>query len=835
MAHATSPGRLGTFAGVFTPSILTILGIILFLRTGFVVGNAGLVRALVIVAIANLVSVLTSFSLAAISTNIEVRGGGDYYLISRTLGLEFGGAIGVVLFLAQSVSIAFYAIGFGEAVASVFGTDAGWVVQIIAAVAIGALFFLAWAGADVASRFQFAIMGILFLALVAFYVGAFRSYDGELLRSGLDAPAGGLGFWAVFAIFFPAVTGFTQGVSMSGDLRDPGKSLPRGTFIAVGLSMLVYFSVVVLLAGNATSEVLIGETDVMNSIAVPGFLIDAGVIAATLSSAMASFLGAPRILQSLASDKIFPILNPFAKGVGSMNNPRRGVLLALVVALATVALGDLNAIAPVVSMFFLISYGLLNYATYFEARAKSPSFRPRFRFYNKRLSLWGAGACLIAMLAINVWAGVAAVAVLAGIYQYLVRTDRPDRWVDATHSHHFQRAKESITALAAEPESARNWRPQILAFSADPERRARLLRFAAWLEGDSGLTAAIHIVQGDGITARRKRESEQEALEAQIADLGLGVHARAVLASDGMEALPVVVQSFGLGSLRANTALFGWPEASSPESKMLYIDALRDVNRLGVNVVTTSTDAVRWRALEARPSKERRIDVWWNGDDDTSRLALLGAYLFTRTEFWSQSKIRVISSSVDDIPPEQVAARLLAVLEAARIRAVPEVLEYADPVALTRACAESALVLLPMRIQRDRILGPFDAPLDDLVGSLPVTAGILAGAPIDLVAGPESGTPAQLAAAEEALDDAEARLRALEDERSRIAAEADELRTAAAGRDADLLRRLSQVEIRQARVERRALSARARVDAAKAEIAALRIAEPGNGPTRGGG
>lgn len=825
MSAVTTPtktgGRLGTFSGVFTPSILTILGIILFLRTGFVVGNAGLLKALLLIGVANLVSILTSFSLAAISTNIEVKGGGDYYLISRTLGVEFGGAIGIVLFLAQSVSIAFYAIGFGEAVVSLFNVESTLLVQAVAALAVGALFLLAWAGADVASRFQFVVMAFLFAALVSFYVGAVRGADSAILQSGLNAPPGALGFWVVFAIFFPAVTGFTQGVSMSGDLRDPGKSLPRGTFIAVGLSLVVYVTVAILLAANAVPAALIDDTGVMRSVSAVGVLIDAGVIAATLSSAMASFLGAPRILQSLAGDKVFPFLNPFAKGFGETNNPRRGVLLSLVVALATVALGNLNAIAPVVSMFFLISYGLLNYATYFEARAKSPSFRPRFRFFDKRISLMGAVTCLGVMMAINVWAGIAAVVVLLGIYQYLRRSDRPDRWVDASHSHHFQRAKESIAALTAEPESARNWRPQILAFSADPERRARLIQFATWLEGDSGLTAAIRIVEGDGIRGRRSTEVEQEALEDQIRELGVDVHARAVLATDGMEALPVVVQSFGIGSVRANTALFGWPENGDPERRRLYVDALQDVYRLGVNVVSVSSDPARWNAMAIRPAKERRIDVWWTGHDDTSRLALLAAYLFTRTGPWAQCKIRVLSSSVDDIPPEEVKAELVQVLEAARIRAVPEVLEYPDPNTLATACRDAALVLVPMRIRQGVILGPFDVPLDEQLPNLPMTAAIRAGAPIDLVAGPESGLPGQISAAEDLVAEAEARLRALESDQEKLQDRVAELRNADAAFDADELEQLAIAEEQLARITRRALIARSRADGAKAEVARL--------------
>ncbi|MCA8973677.1 MAG: amino acid permease, partial [Planctomycetes bacterium] len=334
---AASPGHLGTFAGVFTPSILTILGIILFLRLGFVVGKAGLGSALLIIALANTVSVLTSWSLAAIATNFKVKGGGDYYLISRTLGPQFGGAIGITLFLAQSVSIAFYAIGFAEGVGAVVTVE--WLPpRAIAALAIVPLFALAWLGSDWATRFQFVIMAVLGAAIVVFVVGAATRFDAGNMAANWQ-PVGEMPFWVIFALFFPAVTGFTQGVSMSGDLKDPARSLPIGTFAAVGLSMIVYFGVALLFAGAMKGGDLIKDYDAMRRVASWPWVITAGVFAATLSSALASFLGAPRILQALANDRLFPFLAPFAKADRRSGNPRRAVLLASAIAFLTVALG----------------------------------------------------------------------------------------------------------------------------------------------------------------------------------------------------------------------------------------------------------------------------------------------------------------------------------------------------------------------------------------------------------------------------------------------------------------------------------------------------------------
>ncbi len=759
---STNGGTLGTFAGVFTPSLLTILGIILFLRLGFVVGNAGLTGALMIIGIATAISVLTSISLAAIATNIEVKGGGDYYLISRTLGSGFGGAIGIVLFLAQSVSIGFYAIGFGEALSSIVGFESAAAPQVVAALAVLALFGLAWAGADVASKFQSVIFVLLMLALISFYAGAFTDASAERLADNMTAQTGSLGFWAVFAIFFPAVTGFTQGVSMSGDLKDAGKSLPTGTFSAVGISTVVYITVAFLLASNLHGTDLITDTGAMGRVAKVGWLIDVGVVAATLSSSMASFLGAPRILQSLASDRVFGFLDSFAKGVGESNNPRRAVLLSFGIALGTIAAGDLNAIAPIVSMFFLISYGLLNYATYYEARAASPSFRPRFKFFSKYASLAGALSCVGAMLAISPAAGAVAIAVLVGIRSYLSKKTA-DRWVDASHSHHFQRAKESLRALPSEGQHGRNWRPTVLTFSADPARRARLLQFAAWMEGGSGLAAAFSIISGTGVRARREAAAEQVELETQIAQLGLDVHPRAVVAANGIKDLPLIVQSFGIGQVRANTVLFGWQETPGEDRRAHYVAALRDITRLGVNAVTVSTDALRWGGWERTQAKKRRIDIWWT-DDDASRLALLVAYLCTRTEDWSRATIRVVAPAE---PHEAAATTVLlkAMLERVRIDAEVTTLPSTDQATLLEAVKDASMVFAPIRLGRGQLLDKWDREVDDLLSKLPLTAGFVSAAPVDLEAGPDSGRPGSIVAAEDAvaraltrLNDAEAKV-----------------------------------------------------------------------------
>jgi amino acid transporter len=759
-----SAGRLGTFAGVFTPSVLTILGIILFLRLGYVVGSAGLARGLIIIALANTISVLTSISLSAVATNLKVRGGGDYYLISRTLGLEFGGSIGLVLFLAQSVSIAFYCIGFAEAVAAFFPGIPPVAVQLIAAGAVAFLFIFAWQGADWATRFQFGVMALLVAALVSFFVGGIRSWDSALLAANWAAPENGVPFWLLFAIFFPAVTGFTQGVSMSGDLADPGKSIPVGTFLAVGLSIVVYFCVAVLFAAAMPNSRLSADYGAMKTVSAVGFFIDAGVIAATLSSAMASFMGAPRILQSLAADRIFSVLTPFASVSQPSGNPRRGVLLSAGIAFVTIALGQLNLVASVVSMFFLISYGLLNYATYFEAKTQSPSFRPRFKWFSPPLSLLGFVICLGAMMAIDLKSGAAAIALLVAVHQYLKRTAGPARWADSARSHHLQQVRQHLLAAGEDPAHARDWRPQLLVFTQDPERRTALLTFAAWIEGGSGFTEAVQIIEGEGAAARKAQASAHQELAEAIASGRHAMFPLTIFASDYTQAMGILIQSSGIGPLRPNTVVVNWmgesAKAFSGIGAYHYVKNLRLIFRQGKNLVILRMDGESWNRLLAAERAERRIDVWWQGDA-TSRLMLLLAHLMTRNEPWDKTTLRVLTQG-DGRLIEAERATLEKKLEDIRIDADARIVSDFDAETIVQQSADAAFVFLPMNIQENRILDPTGKSFERSLPRLPVSAVVMAAEDIDLDAAPEEGLAAQIARAADDLEAARKKAAAAE-------------------------------------------------------------------------
>jgi len=521
--------QFGTFGGVFTPSILTILGVIMFMRANFVVGEAGIFYAVVILLIAKSITFLTSLSIGAISTNMQVRGGGAYFMISRVLGPEFGGAIGIALFWALALSVPFYILGFTEALVRSFPALEPH-FQAIAFAGAAIFFIIAYVGANWAIRTQYVIMAILFLAIVTFLAGAAAQFSWATFEANLEPhftpvdpkdPASPLyTFWLVFAIYFPAVTGIDAGVNMSGDLKDPGRSIPRGTLAAVGVGFLIYLGQILVCGGayprlsEAGPDLITRPYQCLRDSALFGltFLVSAGVFAATLSSALGSYLAAPRVLQAVSRDPVLPFLRPFGKGTRLGDEPRRALILVGVITAAVLFWagnesegGALNAVAAVVTMFFLFSYGTINLAAFIEGAGGNPSFRPRFKFFHWATGLAGALGCVSVALLINLEAAVAAGLLVAGLVWYVRRQQLRSTFGDARRGFLYRTVRDNLIRMADMQEDPRNWRPTVLVFSGNPETREILVSYGVWLEAGRGIVLLAHILPGafEDLAARR--------------------------------------------------------------------------------------------------------------------------------------------------------------------------------------------------------------------------------------------------------------------------------------------------------------------------------------------
>ena len=348
--------KFGTFGGVFTPSILTILGVIMYLRLPWIAGQAGLLVTIGIVLLAHLISVTTGLSVSSIATDKKVKAGGTYYMISRSLGLPIGGTLGLALFVGLSFSVSLYLIGFAESFLSYWGFEVTKnSIRIAGTIILISVTVVTFISTSLAIKTQYFIMTAIILSLLSIVFGNHSYTPTEPLINSISTAAP---FIVLFGIFFPAVTGFEAGVSMSGDLQDPKKSIPVGTITAIAIGLVVYIALAFFFSYSVSSDLLVNDPNALLKISLIPELVIAGIWGATLSSAFGSILGAPRILQATSTDKITHKF--FAKGFGPLNEPRNALLLTFIIAEAGILVGDLDVIASIVSMFFITTYGFLN-------------------------------------------------------------------------------------------------------------------------------------------------------------------------------------------------------------------------------------------------------------------------------------------------------------------------------------------------------------------------------------------------------------------------------------------------------------------------------------------
>ncbi|MEO1404191.1 MAG: Na-K-Cl cotransporter [Cyanobacteria bacterium J06635_1] len=646
---------LGTFGGVFTPSILTILGVIMYLRFGWVVGHMGLWQTLLIVTIATSITFVTGLSISAIATDQVVRAGGAYYMISRSLGIETGGAVGLPLYFAQAFSVALYTIGFAESVVKVFGGNQT-LVALITTLLITAL---ALKSAEIAIKAQYFIMVAIVLSLISLAFG----HTVPLTELPVPEEPGSVGFWAVFAVFFPAVTGIMAGVNMSGDLKDPSKSIPTGTLAAVGVGYIIYMLIPLLLFWRADPETLVAEELVMQRIAFWGPSILLGVWGATLSSAIGSILGAPRILQALARDSILPKrLRWLGQGEGPSDEPRLGTLFTLGIALAVVGLGDLNLIAPVLSMFFLTTYMVLNVAAGIEAFLQSPSYRPTFKvpWY---VSILGALGCIVVMFLINAVATVIAALIVLGVYLWLERQEIRTTWGDVRQGIWLSLLRVGLFNIDDSPDP-KNWRPHLLVLSGAPTRRWHLIEMATALTHGRGLVTVASVLPS-GSRDLAQQETMGNTIREYLERKGIQAFVKLIAAPDPFAGAEQLIEAYGIGPLVPNTVLLGDTETPDPEIQQRYYNIIAKCHQAKRNVIIFRSQPDNIEALYRRQPK--RIDVWWGGLQANGGLMLILAYLLRSSWQWRSADIYLKLVVSDETAAQAAEANLETLIETVRI------------------------------------------------------------------------------------------------------------------------------------------------------------------------
>ena len=658
-------GGLGTFIGVFTPTLLTILGVIMYLRVGWLVGNMGLLLTLSIVVLANLVTLTTTLSFSSIATNRRIGIGGAYNIISRNLGLEIGGAIGLPLFLSQAFSVTLYAFGLAESVRFIFP---GVPVVPAAFVIVLGIGVLASRGSAIALKVQLPLLFLVALSLLALIVGSAFNPVSDLPP--VARSTGEVEYWVAFAIFFPAVTGVMAGLGLSGDLRDPKASIPLGSISAVLLGFAVYVTIPIVLFFGADAQSLRDDPMIWVSIAPLGaWLILPALWGAIFSSAVGSMLGAPRTLQALALDHLAP--KQLARTMGPQREPILGLVVTMIIALAACLLGGLDRVAPIVTMFFLTVYGTVNLVAAFASLSGEISWRPTLRI-PWIASLTAGIACIVVMFLISPLAAVAALSAELVVWFILARKERTTAWGDARRGLYEALMQWALVRISAHPMTARSWRPHILIFVKKIERSLDLVHYGRWFAQGRGIVTICELVEADSASEGFDTQTRRQEMESFLKQEGVVAFAETDVVSNIEDGLVSVAQANGMGGLNSNTLLMGWP--SKQEELERALRSLRSFSQLGKSLILGRIDTSR---MPVAP-RDREIHVWWGGLQRNGDLMLLLAYLLSRNAEWRGAQLVVTSLASSELMREKTQKHLDELLPELRINARSEVLMKPD-------------------------------------------------------------------------------------------------------------------------------------------------------------
>ena len=697
MARLMSKQKFGT-APVFFTAISTILGAIMFLRFGFAVGMVGLAGTIGIILIGHAVTIPTAMAIAEIATNQKVEGGGEYYIISRSFGLVIGSTIGIALYLSQAISVAFYIMAFTEAfrplVSWVLDSQpllpwARWLLEQPQTVGLPALMLLTvlilTKGADLGMKVLYTVVFTLGVALVAFFVGQtdyaaansvdfFNSYTASVAETaagieeitdpaGVDTvylPGGAvearaaqppapapdlpqLSFFTVFAIIFPAFTGMTAGVGLSGDLRDPGRSIPLGTLAATIGGMVIYFFMAWKLAASAPPEALADTSRlVMADIAWQGWwVVPLGLAAATISSALGSILVAPRTLQAIAADKIFPapaINTWIARGKGENAEPYNASLITVVVAAFFILLGALDSVAEIISMFFMVTYGSLCLISFLNHFAADPSYRPRFRS-KWFVSLFGALACFGLMFFMNSTYAALAVVLIGLLYVYIAYAN-PDKRSMALifQGVIFQFSRRlQIFLQKADKEEKKSWRPSVIAASDATFERLGAFDLLRWLSQKYGFGTYLHYVNG---YLSHEKSEESAVIKERIIRMAEATDSRiyvdTIVSPSYTSAIAQIVQFPGIAGTENNLLLLEYSKNRNAGLTEI-IDNFKLIKSVDFNVGILGLS-------ERGFGLKKTIHVWITRSHyESANLMILLAYVLTGHPDWQDAEIKLFA------------------------------------------------------------------------------------------------------------------------------------------------------------------------------------------------
>ncbi|XP_075365786.1 solute carrier family 12 member 3 isoform X1 [Mycteria americana] len=750
-APTPEPVRFGWVKGVMIRCMLNIWGVILYLRLPWITAQAGIALTWLIILMSVTVTTITGLSISAISTNGKVKSGGTYFLISRSLGPELGGSIGLIFAFANAVAVAMHTVGFAETVRDLLQEHNSLIVdptndiRIIGVITVTVLLGISLAGMEWEAKAQILFFLVILVSFINYLVGTvipattekqakgFFSYRADIFAQNFvpswRGPEGS--FFGLFSIFFPSATGILAGANISGDLKDPAVAIPKGTLMAIFWTTMSYLvlsatigaCVVRDASGSLNDSVAVGLPGCeglacafgwnftacaqqqscryglsnyyqsMSMVSGFGPLITAGIFGATLSSALACLVSAPKVFQCLCRDQLYPLIGFFGKGYGRNSEPIRGYMLTYVIAVGFILIAELNAIAPIISNFFLCSYALINFSCFHASITNSPGWRPSFRYYSKWAALFGATVSVVIMFLLTWWAALIAFGIVIFLLGYVLYKKPDVNWGSSMQASSYNMALNYSVGLSEVDEHIKNYRPQCLVLTGPPNFRPALVDFVGTFTKNLSLMLCGNVLIGP-----RKQKMPESRLMADghtkwLMKRKIKAFYTDVVAEDLRSGVQMLIQAAGLGKMRPNILALGYKRnwrTVSPQSLEDYVGILHDAfdfkygvcllrMKEGLNISQViqahvnptfetaehpeengSTGGVPCRrrdplAPAADPATlageqqastvfqseqgKKTIDIYWLFDD--GGLTLLIPYLLGRKKRWGKCKIRV--------------------------------------------------------------------------------------------------------------------------------------------------------------------------------------------------
>ncbi|KAG7521957.1 solute carrier family 12 member 3 [Solea senegalensis] len=780
------PPRFGWIQGVMIRCMLNIWGVILYLRLPWITAQAGVGLTWVIILLSSFITGITGLSTSAIATNGKVKGGGTYFLISRSLGPELGGSIGLIFAFANAVAVSMHTVGFAETVTDLMHENGVVIVdrvndiRIIGVVTVTCLLGVSLAGMAWESKAQILFFLVIMVSFVNYIVGTivpaspqrqargFFSYKVDIFAANFVPGWRGAegSFFGMFSIFFPSATGILAGANISGDLKNPTVAIPRGTLMAIlwttmsyliisatigacvvrdasglindsvsvssedcdGFSCLYGWDFSECVSNKSCSYGLINYYQSMSLVSAFSPLISAGIFAATLSSALACLVSAPKVFQCLCQDKLYPLIGFFGKGYGRNAEPLRGYMLTYCIAVCFILIAELNSIAPIISNFFLCSYSLINFSCFYASLTNSPGWRPSFRFYNKWLSLLGSVCCVVIMFLLTWWSALIAFGVVFFLMGYTLYKKPEVNWGSSVQAGSYNLALTHCVGLNQVQDHVKNFRPQCLVLTGPPTRRPALVDLVHALTKGLSLMMCGNVVTATSSPAALHK-AHTDSHVTWLNQRKVKSFYRGVVAPELRSGVNMLLQGAGLGRIRPNVLVMGlktdW-SSDEPHAAHEYVSVLHDAFDLqyGVcvlrmtegldsshpsqsymnpsfrgqteNMNTISSPSciqtnttysvcvdpeVQPKTVFQKKHGKKTIDIYWLSDD--GGLTLLLPYLLTRRKRWLKCKVRVFVGG-DTEKREEQRAEVLALIKKFRlgfhdVEVLPDVYQHPQP------------------------------------------------------------------------------------------------------------------------------------------------------------